>query len=127
MTANEIPRDARQKRLVSKAAYRARRSADGAFREAERERVREWRRKCPDKARAQKKKARKKNYHRPFVPVDAEGRDILAGTSSTTACAILGTILICGVQRRMTVGLLPGLWRLRPAASTSALSTQFRS
>jgi hypothetical protein len=78
-TANEIPRDARQKRLVSKAAYRARRSADGAFREAERERAREWRRKCPDKASAQKKKARKKNYHRPFVPVDAEGQGYPGG------------------------------------------------
>jgi hypothetical protein len=66
--------DARQKRLLSKAGYRARRSADAAFREAERQRVGKWRRTCPDKAKAQKKKARAKNYHRPFVPVDAEGQ-----------------------------------------------------
>ena len=43
-----------EKRLASKAAYRARRSADPAFRESERERVSEWRRNNPEKARAQK-------------------------------------------------------------------------
>jgi hypothetical protein len=53
--------DARQKRLLSKAAYRVRRSADAAFREAERQRVGKWRRRCPDKARARKKKARAAN------------------------------------------------------------------
>jgi hypothetical protein len=67
--------DARQKRLLSKAAYRARRSDDDAFREAERHRVREWRRKGPDKVKAQKKKARAENYHRPFVAVDSEGQN----------------------------------------------------
>lgn len=66
--------DARHKRLLSKAVYRARRSADGAFREAERERARESRRKYPDIARAQRKKARAKNYHRPFVSIDSEGQ-----------------------------------------------------
>jgi hypothetical protein len=65
----------RQKRLVSKAAYRARRSADDAFREQERERVREWRRNNPDKTRAQKTKARAANYHRPFVAIDSEGQN----------------------------------------------------
>ena len=60
---------------MSKAAYRARRSADDAFREAERQRVREWRRKHPDKARAQKTKARAANYHRPFVAIDTEGQN----------------------------------------------------
>ena len=67
--------DARQKRLRSKAAYRARRSADAAFRETERKRAREWRRKRPDKVKAQKKKARAENYHRPFVAIDAEGQN----------------------------------------------------
>ena len=67
--------DARQKRLLSKAAYRARRSADGAFREAERQRARNWRRTYPDKAKAQKKKARAENYSRPFVAIDAEGQN----------------------------------------------------
>jgi hypothetical protein len=74
-TANEIPRDARQKRLLSKAAYRARRSADNAFRETERARVRGWRRKNPDKARAHKLAARSANYHRPFVAIDSEGQN----------------------------------------------------
>ena len=74
-TANEIPRDARQKRLLSKAAYRARRFADSAFREAERQRVRVWRRKNPDKARAHKRAARSANYHRPFVAIDSEGQN----------------------------------------------------
>ena len=74
-TANEIPRDARQKRLLSKAAYRARRSADDAFRESERQRAREWRRKYPDKTRAQKRAARSANYHRPFVAIDSEGQN----------------------------------------------------
>ena len=73
-TPTETVCDAHKKRLASKAAYRARRSADGAFREAERQRARERRRKYPDEARAQKKKARAKNYHRPFVPIDAEGQ-----------------------------------------------------
>ena len=67
--------DARQKRLRSKAAYRARRSDNDAFREAERHRVREWRRNRPDKVKAQKKKARAENYHRPFVAIDAEGQN----------------------------------------------------
>jgi hypothetical protein len=71
---SENPRDARHKRLLSKAAYRARRFADSAFREAERQRVRVWRRKNPDKARAHKRAARSANYHRPFVAVDAEGQ-----------------------------------------------------
>ena len=68
---------AHQKRLASKAAYRARRSADPAFRESESQRSREWRREHPDKARAQKKKARAANYHRPFVAIDSEGQDYL--------------------------------------------------
>jgi hypothetical protein len=67
--------DARLKRLRSRAAYRSRRSDDDAFREAERHRVREWRRKHPEKAKAQKRKARSENYHRPFVAVDAEGQN----------------------------------------------------
>ena len=75
LDATEPLCDARQKRLLSKAAYRARRSADRAFREAERQRVRVWRRKYPDKARAQKRKARAENYHRPFVAIDAEGQN----------------------------------------------------
>jgi hypothetical protein len=61
--------------LLSKAAYRARCSLDPAFRESERQRARERRRKYPDEARAQKKKARAKNYHRPFVAIDAEGQN----------------------------------------------------
>ncbi len=65
----------RQKRLLSKAAYRARRSADDAFREKERERVKEWRLKNPDKTRAQKQAARSANYHRPFVAIDSEGQN----------------------------------------------------
>jgi hypothetical protein len=67
--------DAPQKRLQSKAAYRARRSADGAFLEAERQRAREWRRNHPEKAKAQKRKARSENYHRPFVAIDSEGQN----------------------------------------------------
>ena len=55
--------DPQQRRLRSKAAYRARRSDDNSFREAERHRVKEWRRKRPDKVKAQKKKARAENYH----------------------------------------------------------------
>jgi hypothetical protein len=66
---------AHEKRLASKAAYRARRSADNAFRESERERVKEWRQNNPDKRRAQKTKARAANYHRPFVAIDSEGQD----------------------------------------------------
>jgi hypothetical protein len=64
-----------EKRLASKAAYRARRSADPTFRESESQRVREWRRQNPDKARAQKTKARAANYNRPFVAIDSEGQD----------------------------------------------------
>ena len=64
-----------EKRLASKAAYRARRYADPAFRERERERVRKWRRESPDKARAQKRAARSANYHRPFVAIDSEGQN----------------------------------------------------
>src|SRR5271166_4623734 len=67
----------RQKRLASKAAYRARHSADDAFREGERQRAREWRLKNRDKTRAQKRKARSANYHRPFVAIDSEGQDYL--------------------------------------------------
>ena len=73
--ATDAALDARQKRLLSKAAYRARRSTDVAFRETERERAREWRRQRPDKVKAQKKKARAENYHRPFVAIDAEGQN----------------------------------------------------
>jgi hypothetical protein len=65
----------RQKRLASKAAYRARRSADEALREKERERVKAWRLQNRDKTRAQKQKARSANYHRPFVAIDSEGQD----------------------------------------------------
>ena len=71
----ETPCDARQKRLLSKAAYRARHSTDVGFREGERQRAREWRRNHPEKAKAQKKKARAENYHRPFVAIDAEGQN----------------------------------------------------
>ncbi len=67
--------DPREKRRLSKAAYRARRSADVAFREAERQRAREWRRNNRDKTRDQKRKARSANYHRPFVPIDSEGQN----------------------------------------------------
>jgi hypothetical protein len=73
-TSPEAVCDARQKRLLSKAAYWARCSLDPAFRESERQRARTRRRKYPDKVKAQKKKARAKNYHRPFVPIDAEGQ-----------------------------------------------------
>jgi hypothetical protein len=66
---------AHEKRLASKAAYRARRSADDTFRESERERVREWRRNNRDKTRARKRKVRADNCHRPFVPLDAEGQN----------------------------------------------------
>ena len=45
------------------------------FREGERQRAREWRRNHPEKAKAQKKKARAENYHRPFVAIDAEGQN----------------------------------------------------
>lgn len=65
--------DARQKRLRSKAAYRARRADDDAFREAERRRAREWRRNRPEKAKAQKRKARSENYNRPIVAINSEG------------------------------------------------------
>jgi hypothetical protein len=64
----------RQKRLASKAAYRARRSVDDDFREQERERVKEWRLKNRDKTRAQKRKARSVKYHRPFVSINSEGQ-----------------------------------------------------
>src|SRR5271166_2433080 len=67
----------REKRLASKAAYRARRSADDAFREKERERVKAWRLQNRDKTRAQKQKARSVNYHRPFVAIDSEGQNYL--------------------------------------------------
>lgn len=73
--ATKGPGDPRRKRLLSKAAYRARRSADGGFRETERQRVRGWRRNHPDKARAQKRAARWANYHRPFVAIDSEGQN----------------------------------------------------
>ena len=66
--------DPQQRRLRSKAAYRARRSNDDSFREAERHRVKEWRRNHPEKAKAQKRKARSENYHRPFVSIDSEGQ-----------------------------------------------------
>jgi hypothetical protein len=67
--------DARQKRLASKAAYRARHSLDPKFREGERQRTKKWRSECPEKARAQRKKAREENYHRPLVAIDAEGQN----------------------------------------------------
>ena len=38
-------------------------------------RVREWHRKCPEKAKAQKRKARAENYHRPIISIDAEGQE----------------------------------------------------
>ena len=69
--------DARQKRLRSKAAYRARRADNDAFREAERRRAREWRRNRPEKAKAQKRKARSANYNRPIVAIDSEGQNYL--------------------------------------------------
>ena len=65
----------RQKRVASKAAYRARRSADPAFRDGERRRVREWRLENRDKTCAQKTKARAANYNRPFVAIDSEGQN----------------------------------------------------
>jgi hypothetical protein len=67
--------DPRQGRLRSKAAYRARRSDEDSFREAERRRAREWRRTHPEKAKAQKRKARSENYHRPVFAIDAEGQN----------------------------------------------------
>jgi hypothetical protein len=66
--------DARQKRLLSKVAYRARHSDDATLREADRQRARKWRHDHPEKAKAQRRKAREKNYHRPFAAVDAEGQ-----------------------------------------------------
>jgi hypothetical protein len=78
-TPAETVCDARQKRLASKAAYRARCSLDPTFRESERERAREWRRQHPDKVKTQKKKARTENYHRPFFAVDAEGQNYPGG------------------------------------------------
>src|SRR6516165_4759903 len=72
-SADEQPAAPRQKRLASKAAYRARRSTDDAFRKNERQRVREWRLQNRDKTRVQKKKARADYYHRPFVAIDSEG------------------------------------------------------
>jgi hypothetical protein len=69
--------DPQRRRLRSKAAYRARRSDDDTFREAERQRAREWRRNHPEKTRAQKRKARSENYHRPFVAIDSEGQNYL--------------------------------------------------
>jgi hypothetical protein len=61
--------------LVSKTAYRDRRSADDAFRESERQRARRWRLQNRDKTRAQKAKARAANYNRPFVAIDSEGQN----------------------------------------------------
>jgi hypothetical protein len=58
-------------------AYWALCSADPAFREQERERVKKWRRENPDKTRAQKRKARAEKYHRPFVSIDSEGQTYL--------------------------------------------------
>ena len=66
---------AHQKRLASKAAYRARKAADPEFRQSESQRVREWRQNYPEKTRAQKRKARSANYHRPFVAIDSEGQN----------------------------------------------------
>ena len=40
---------------------------------------REWRRNNPDKAHAQKAKARAANYHRPFVAIDSEGQNYPGG------------------------------------------------
>ena len=50
--------DARQKRLLSKAAYRARRSADAAFREAERQRVKRMASQTPREGAKPKRKRR---------------------------------------------------------------------
>jgi hypothetical protein len=71
----ETTEEARRKRLLSKAAHRARRSADPVFRQQERERVKKWRRESPEKTRAQKRKTRSANYHRPFVAIDSEGQN----------------------------------------------------
>jgi hypothetical protein len=49
--------------------YRAKR------REEEAARVAEWRKANPDKARTQAEARGNRNYHRPFVAIDAEGQD----------------------------------------------------
>ena len=67
--------DARLMRLRSKAASRARKADDVAFREGERARVAAWRAGNREKVRAQKQKARAANYNRPFVAIDSEGQN----------------------------------------------------
>ena len=67
--------DARLMRLRSKAASRARKAYDAAFREGERARVAAWRAGNREKVRAQKQKARAANYNRPFVAIDSEGQN----------------------------------------------------
>ena len=107
-TPTETVCDAHKKRLASKAAYRARRSAMAHFvrlNVSERENgvVNTPTRLGPKrKRRAQRTITVRSSRSMP------KGRDILARTSSTTACAILGTTHICGARRRMMVGLLRG-------------------
>ena len=62
-------------RLRSKAASRARKVHDVAFREGERARVAAWRAGNREKVRAQKQKGRAANYNRPFVAIDSEGQN----------------------------------------------------
>ncbi len=96
----EATLEARQKRLLSKAAYRARRSADDVFRETERERAREWRRERPEKAKAQKRKARSENYHRPFVAIDSEGQNYPGADIIYDGVRYPRHDTICGARRR---------------------------
>ena len=92
--------EARKKRLRRKAAYRARRSTDDAFREAERQRAREWRRNNPDKTRAQKtKSARSQLSIARSLRSTARARIIRAEILSIPACAIQGMTPILGGAR----------------------------
>jgi hypothetical protein len=125
--STDVARDARHKRLLSKAAYRERCSLDRVFREAERERVREWRRKRPDKVKAQKKKARAENYHRPIVAIDAEGQNYPGADVLYGGVRHPRHETYLWVRRPMMAGRLRGLWGQRPAALISALSTQIKS
>ena len=95
-----------EKRLASKVAYRARRSADPAFRESESANVSsEWRRNNPDKARAQKARgARGRTIIAHSLPSTAKDRIIRATTLSTMASAIRGTTSTCGAQLQTTAG-----------------------
>ena len=106
----EASSDARKKRLRRKAAYRARRSTDDAFREEPsasapaNERNNHATRRAP-----KRQKARGANYHRPFVAViDSKARIISAETFSMAAYGIHGTTLICGVRRQTTAGRRSG-------------------